>query len=156
MAVLGTLAGAAVGVAGALRISRHARRDALNDRMRDAFGIYLGALYPAVAELRDLPDVDGLPKLDRAFNWLRGERATFIASRRNERQIFGDGLRDRAHRVGIAVADLQVLPLPKPVRDAVDRANNYLERLGRRRTPEIKAEWSEIHKQLMAAAELLH
>ncbi|MGZ4248871.1 MAG: hypothetical protein ACXVUE_11270 [Solirubrobacteraceae bacterium] len=138
MAVAGTLASAVVGVAGAARISRQARREALNDRMRDAFGVYLGALYPAVADLRELPDVDGLPMLDQAINRLRGDKATFVASRRRERQIFGDGMRDRAHGVGVAVAGLQVLPLPPPVRDAVDVANDYLERLGERRTDDLK------------------
>lgn len=155
VAVAGTLAGAALGVAGAARISRAARREALNDRMRDAFGIYLGALYPAVADLRELPDVEGLPVLDQAVNRLRGEKATFIASRRRERQIFGDGMRNRAHGVGVALAGLQVLPLPMPVRSAVDVANDYLERLGERRTEDLKAEWTEVHKKLMAAAELL-
>ncbi len=124
--------------------------------MRDAFGVFLGAVYPAVAELREVPDVDGIPKLDQAYNRLRGEKATFIAVRRRERQIFGDGLRLRAQRVAIAVADLQVLPLPRPVREAVDAANDYLERLSQRRTPELKSEWEQIHKQLMAAAEILH
>ena len=85
------VAGAVVGVAGAAGI-RRARREALNDRLRDAFGDYLGALHPAVADLRELPDVDGLPVLDQAVNRLRGEKATFIASRRRERQIFGDGM----------------------------------------------------------------
>jgi hypothetical protein len=155
VAVAGTLAGAVVGVAGAARISRRTRREALNDRMRDAFGVYLGALYPAVADLRELPDVNGLPMLDQAVNRVRGEKATFIASRRRERQIFGDGMRNRAHSVGVAVAGLQVLPLPPPVRDAVDVANDYVERLGERRTDALKAEWTEIHEKLVAAAELL-
>jgi hypothetical protein len=76
--------------------------------------------------------------------------------RRRERQIFGDGLRLRAQGVAVAVADLQVLPLPRPVREAVDATNDYLERLSQRRTPELTSEWEQIHKQLMAAAEILH
>ena len=65
IAVVGTLAGAALGVGGAARISRRERRNALNDRMRDAFAVFLGAVCPAVAELREVPDVDEIPKLDR-------------------------------------------------------------------------------------------
>jgi hypothetical protein len=155
IAIAGTLAGATLGVGGGLLISRRERRNSVDDRMRDAFGVYLGAVYPAVSELRELPDVNGLSKVDEAYNRLRGDKATFITTRRRERQIFGDGLRDRAHRIAIAVADLQVLPLPQPVRDAVDVANDYLERLGQRRTPELKDEWGRVHEQLMAAAELL-
>jgi hypothetical protein len=136
-------------------IARRERRYSLNARMRDAFGVFLGALYPAVADLRELPDVDGLPKLAEGYNRLRGERATFVANRRREREIFGDVLRDRAHRVAIAVADLQVLPLPQEAREAVDKSIDYLERLGERRTPELKAEWSVIHAQLAGAAALL-
>lgn len=123
--------------------------------MRDSFGVFLGAIYPAVAELRELPDVNGLPAVDKAYNKIRGERATYVAGRRRERQIFGDGLRDRSHRVAIAVADLQVLPLPQQARDAVDASLNYLERLSERRTAALKAEWSTVHADLARAAELL-
>lgn len=113
IAVAGTLAGACVGVGGTLLISRRERQSVLNARMRDSFGVFLGVIYPAVAELRELPDVNGLPAVDKAYNKIRGEGATYVAGRRRERQIFGDGLRDRSHRVAIAVADLQVLPLPQ-------------------------------------------
>jgi hypothetical protein len=155
IAVAGTLAGASIGVGGTLIVSRRERQHALNARMRDAFGVFLGALYPAVADLRELPDIDGLPKSVTVINHLRGERATYVATRRREREIFGDALRDRAHRVAIAVAELQVLPLPDQAREAVETGLDYLERLGRRRTPELKAEWTEIHAQLASAAELL-
>jgi hypothetical protein len=55
----------------------------------------------------------------------------------------------------VAVADLQVPPLPTEVRKAVDAANEYLERLCQKRTPETNAEWGDVHKRLVAAAELL-
>lgn len=155
VAVAGTLAGAAVGVAGAANISRRAREDAFSDRMRDAFGDYLGALYTAVADLRELPDVERIPMLDQAVSRLRGEKAAFIATRRREQQVFGDAMRNRAHALGLALAGLQILPLPSSVRDAVDEANDYVERLAARRTDDIKEEWSEVHEKLMVAAELL-
>lgn len=155
IAVAGTLAGSAIGVSGSLLISRHERRHALNARMRDALGVFLGAVYPAIADLRALPDINGLPKSAEIIDRLRGERATYVATRRREREIFGDVLRDRSHRVAVAVADLQVLPLPEQVRDAVNACLDYLERLGQRRTPELKAEWTTIHARLASAAELL-
>jgi hypothetical protein len=124
--------------------------------MRDAFGVYLGAVYPAVAGLRELPDVHDPPALDGVVNRLRGEAATVVATRKRERNVFGDsGPRELGHRVAIATAGLQVLPLPDEVRATLDQANDYLERLSERRTVAIKAEWPDIHQRLMAAAELL-
>jgi len=123
--------------------------------MRDAFGVFLGAMYQAVADLRELPDINELPIAAKAYNKLRGEPATFVANRRREREVFGDVLRDRAHRVAVAFAELQLLPLPSDAREAVDTSMEYLERLSQRRTPELKAEWSVIHAELAAAAELL-
>jgi hypothetical protein len=155
IAVAGTLAGASIGVCGALLVSRRERHHALRTRMRDAYGVYLGAVYPAVSTLRELPDVNGLPNSAKVINQLRGERATYVTTRERERQIFGDSLRLEQRAVAIAVADLQVLPLPLQARAAVDRSLDYLERLAERRTPEIKAEWSEVHADLAAAAALL-
>lgn len=155
IAVAGTLAGASIGVGGSLVVSRRERRHAVNTRMRDAFGVFLGALYPAVSELRELPDVDGIPKSAEVINRIRGEKATYVAIRRREREIFGDGLRSRHQAIAIAVADLQVLPLPSDARAAVDVSLNYLERLTQRRTPELKAEWTVIHAKLASAAETL-
>jgi hypothetical protein len=99
-------------------------------------------VYPAVADLRELPDVNDLPMAAKAYNKLRGEPATFVANRRREREVFGDVVRDRAHRVDIAFAELQVLPLPSEAPAAVDTSMEYLERLSQRRTSELKAEWS--------------
>jgi hypothetical protein len=155
IAVVGTLAGACVGVGGTVVIARRERQHLLNVRMRDAFGVFLGAMYPAVADLRELPDVNDLPIAAKAYNKLRGEPATFVANRQREREVFGDVLRDRAHRVAIAFAELQVLPLPREAREAIDTTMEYLERLSKRRTPELKAEWTVIYELLASAAELL-
>lgn len=121
LAVAGTLAGAGLGVTGAIRISRQERRAALNDRIRDAFGIFLGAVYPAVAELRELPDVVGIPKLDQAYNRLRGEKATFTAT------AVGSG---RSLGTGHVVARK---PLPSPSR--ICTSFHYLCRFARRSMP---------------------
>lgn len=123
--------------------------------MRDAFGVYLGALYPAVAELRELPDVGSPSAVARLQDRIRGETATFIVSRRGERATFGDRPRELAQGVALAIAGLQVLPLPVEVRAAVDAANGYLERLSEHRNTEIKAEWAKIHSQLADAASVL-
>jgi len=47
-----------------------------------------------------------------------------------------------------------VLPLSPGLRGAVNAANDYVRRLGNDRLPEIKAEWSAIHSQLMRANQL--
>lgn len=155
IAVVGTLAGASIGVCGALLVSRRERSYALNTRMRDAFGVYLGALYPVVSTLRELPDVDGIPRSTKVINHLRGERATYVVTRERERAIFGDSLRLEQRGVSIPVADLQVLPLPDEARAAVDKSLDYVQRFAERRTPELKAEWSGIHSELTAAAEIV-
>jgi hypothetical protein len=54
-----------------------------------------------------------------------------------------------------AAAELQVRPIPDELRAAFDRANNYIERLGEQRTPELLAEWSSVHDDLMAGRRAL-
>jgi hypothetical protein len=153
--VAGTLVGTGLGFTGAFFIARCERRHALRRERRQAFATYLAALYPAVAELRELPPVrkaaPGATLLDR----VRGEEATFVATRRRERAVFGDRPRELADRVAIALASLQVMALPADVRTACEAAAEYIERLAAQRSPEINAEWSTIYEQLHAAARLL-
>jgi hypothetical protein len=153
IAVSGTLAGVGLGYLGSLRVLKRQREDALGDRMRDSFSAFLGAMYAAVGELRDLPHVEGGPAvLPRLQRFIRGEAADYVITRRRERATFGDLLRDTAHQVGIAYADLQILPVPDDVRVAVDRAMEYLERLSHDRRPATLNEWTDVYKDLQTAA----
>ena len=151
----GTLAGTGLGYRGALAINRRDHASALRDRMRSAFAEYLGSLYVSVAELRDVPANKPPTWLDRAVDKMRGEQATWIARRRAEYRLAGDRYRELPAQLGAATAQLQVLPLPPDVRAAVDAANNYIERLSQDRSPQRKAEWSEVHARLMDAAQTL-
>lgn len=155
IAVAGTLAGSVVGVRGALAISRQERRDALRAEIRRAFAAYLGALYPVVAELRDMPAMPSPRLLDVWTDRLRGEAATWVLTRKRLRRALGDRPRELMDRLALAAAQLQVLPLPPEMRSAFDAANEYAERLAKRRSPAIKAEWPAVYGRLMAAAEAL-
>lgn len=153
--VVGTLAGTGLGFTGAFFISRSERQHAVQRERCRAFATYLGVLYPAVAELRDLPSVRQAAPPTTILDRLRGEEVTFVAARRRERAVFGDRPRELAERVAIALASLQVMALPAEVRAACDAAADYIERLAAQRSPEINAEWSTIYAQLHAAARLL-
>lgn len=78
-----------------------------------------------------------------------------VAHRHAEYRLAGNRYREVPARLGAAVAQLQVLPLPPDVRAAVDAANNCIERLSQDRSPELQAEWSNVHARLMDAAQTL-
>ena len=151
----GTLAGTGLGYRGALAINRRDHASALRDRMSSALAEYLGILYASVAELRDLPANKPPNWLDQAINKIRGEHATWLVHRHAEYRLAGNRYRELPARLGAAIAQLQVLPLPPDVRAAVDAANNYIERLSQDRSPELKAEWSDVYARLMDAAQML-
>lgn len=152
----GTLGGTGLGYRGALAISRRDHEAAVRDQVRRAFAHYLGMLYVSIAELRDLPPSKAPNWLDRNVDALRGEQGAWLARRRAEYRLSGDRYRELAGRLGAATAQLQVLPLPSEVREAVDAANTYVEKLGQQRTRELKAAWSAIHARLMDAAKSLN
>ena len=151
----GTLSGTGLGYRGALAISRRDHAAALKERMRLALADYLGELYISVSELRDMPAVTAPTWFGRKLDEVRGEHAAWLARRQAEYKLTGDRYRELAGRLGRATARLQVLPLPADLRSAVDVATSYVEELAQQRTPGLKAKWSEIHAQLMAAAKAL-
>jgi hypothetical protein len=153
--VAGTLAGTGLGFTGAFFIARRERRHALRRETRQAFATYLGVLYPTVAELRELPPVRGVPPAATIVDRVRGQDATFVATRRRERAVFGDRPRELAERVATALARLQVMELRPEVRAACEAAADYIQRLAAQRSPEINAEWTSIYDQLHAAGRLL-
>ncbi len=80
----GTLLGAAVGVGGALTISREDRRHAAREDLRRALAVYLGALYPSVSELKELPPTRPEPALARWLTRLERDDVRWLRQRRRE------------------------------------------------------------------------
>lgn len=150
--VVGAILGAAIGVLGTLKISRERRRHDQREDLRRAFGAYLGALYPAVAELRELPPVREQPRLVALLSRLESENVAWARQRQREYRLYGDRHRQNASALAAAVADLQVRPMPSVLRSAFERANDYIERLGEQRSPELRGEWEAIHAELMRGA----
>jgi hypothetical protein len=122
------------------------------EALRRAFGVYLGALYPAVAELRELPPVRQPSPLVALMNRLEPRDVAWAKQREREFRRYGDRHRQNASALAAAVADLQVQAKPDLLRVAFDRANDYIERLGEQRTPELRAEWTSVHAHLMREA----
>lgn len=145
----GTLAGTGLGYRGARAINHDDRAAALRGQMRTAVADYFGLLVVSVAELRDLPPRKEPNALDQAVDKLRGEHRAWIARRRAEYRLTGDRYRQIASQLAVAATKLQTLPLPPEVRAAVDAGNNYVERLGENRTPELTDEWGEVHQQMV-------
>lgn len=117
--------------------------------MRTAVADYFGLLVVSVAELRDLPPRKEPNALDEAVDMLRGEQGAWIARRRAEYRLTGDRYREIASQLAVAATKLQTLPLPPDVRAAVDAGNDYVERLGENRTPELTKEWAGIHERMV-------
>ncbi len=151
----GTLLGAIVGVRGALAISRDERRHGQQEDVRRALATYLGAIYPVVNELRELPAVQPVSPLIRWLGRLERSDVAWVRQRRREYRLYGYRHREGGDRLAAAVAELQVRPMPEALQAAVDRANNYIERLGEQRTPELREEWSSVHADLMRGREAL-
>jgi hypothetical protein len=147
----GTSLGAVIGLRGARGISREERAEQARAETLRAFTAYFSALVPVVAELRQLPPTPKSSPLADLVDHVRGEAATYIATRRRLQQLGGDGIREQAVGLAAASLDLRLRPLPPEVNEAIDDANNYVERLGQQRSDELVAEWPGIHKRLMAA-----
>ena len=158
--VSGTLAGtglgAGLGYRGARSINQRQRADAQRARVQDALADYVGALYIAVGELRDLPPNRPPNWLSEAIDQLRGERGAWLARRTAEYRLSGDRYRDIAGRLAIAAARLQVQVLQPELESAVSAANEYAEKLGTDRTPELVAQWPNVRATLLASAAYLN
>ena len=121
-----------------------------------AFGDYLGALYVSIGELRDLPPSREPNLVNQAAGKLRTEQGAWVARRRAERRITGDRYRDVAARFAAAAAHLQTLPLDPELEAAVEAANDYAQKLGEDRSPELIGRWPEVRARLLAASEYLN
>lgn len=58
-------------------------------------------------------------------------------------------------RLTLAIARLQVMHRPARVDEAIQLVENYIERLAKQRTDELKAEWTSIHAELQSVADQL-
>jgi hypothetical protein len=153
-ALLGTFGGAGIGLLGTQRISATERKEASKRERRRAFASFLGALYPAVSELRSMPP-NKLPNiLEQAQEKLSNEQADWIRTRKAMVSATPH-LFIRIDRLSLATAEVQTLDMPPKVKEAIEDANHYVERLGEERTEELKAEWPSIYVRLHEAKRLL-
>jgi hypothetical protein len=152
----GTGLGAGLGYRGALSINQRQRADAQRARVRDVLAEYMGALYVAVGELRDLPPNQPPKRLSHVVDQLRGEQGAWLARRTAEHRLTGDRYRELAARLAIASARLHVLSLKAELESAVSAANEYAEKLGIDRTPELIAQWPDVRASLPASAAYLN
>jgi hypothetical protein len=155
-ALIGAFGGAGVGFIGSAKISADQRREARRVEKVQAFSSYLGALYPAVAELRELPADSGSWRTlaSDAIDRLQGEAATYMRNRKILASL-GNQHIWRMDRLSAAVARVQVLDMPPELIGVFNEANDYVARLGEERTDDVKAEWPDLYKRLHAAASLL-
>lgn len=157
--ISGTVAGAVVGLTGARKLSRDERMAQERTETLRSFRNYVGEVVQSVAELRQLPAV---PETNRVADLatglvdrVRGEAAVHMATRMRIHQRYGDRYFELAGKLAAAAIDLRLRNLPETARAAVDRANDYVERLGENRSSELIAEWKGVHADLMAAGEEL-
>jgi hypothetical protein len=152
--LVGAFGGAAIGLSGALIIDRLQSHRSLRVERRRAFGGYLGALYSAVGEFRDMPSNREGGLFEKLDSVLTTEQAAWVRGRqgiaKTSPQLFG-----RVDRLLAAQALLQVLDIPRDVMDRVDEATAYVERLAENRTPERREEWWDIRERLLATGKTL-
>jgi hypothetical protein len=154
-ALIAGLGGAAVGFAGALMISSAQRRAEFRRDQREALSGYIGALYPTVGELREMPPNKELDPVNKAIDKLSGEHATWVRTRRALLKI-SPHLFGRVDRLSLAFARVQVLEMPPEVMVTVESAMNYVNELTEDRSTELIDRWPSLHTELLEAARTLN
>jgi predicted transcriptional regulator with HTH domain len=148
------LLGVGLGYVGSRRIIATEAQAARRTEIRRAVAAYLASLYPLVAELRAMPDVQ--PNvLSNALDRLSGVAATYVRTRRQLAKL-GSRPWELSDSFAAAAANLQVLDLPADVRTAVAEANAYVEKLAETRSGELKAGWPAVWQQLQYAASCIN
>jgi hypothetical protein len=152
--LIGAFGGAGIGLLGALKVNADQRQEAERSERRRAFAVCLGALYPVVSELREMPPNSEPDALTRAIDQLLGEQASWVRTRRGlaatSPQMFG-----RMDRLSAAMAVVQTLAMPAALLEAVEAANDYVAELGEERSEELVARWPAVRARLLEAARLL-
>ena len=93
--------------------------------------------------------------ISRAIDRARGEQRAWLATRSAEYRLLGNRHREVASSLAIAAARLHVLPLRSELEAAVSAENDYVEKLGTDRTPELIAQWSDIRTRLLESGAYL-
>jgi len=163
------ICGGVCGTSGSAWIGSRERKKERNAEMRRSYAAYLGAFYQAVAIIREVPEVPPSGPTSKAEAWLRAklaepsspswamgavkhiDSAVWVRTQERLQRVTGGRLHDASAQVVTAGAFLQVLPLPDEARAAVERANDYLIRLGSDRSPERLGEYAGIYAALRAA-----
>lgn len=153
-ALIGAFGGALIGLAGAWLLDVLQNRRAERKERRRAFAAFLGALYPAIGEFREMPPNREGGLYEKLSSVLQTDQAAWVQARRGIAQSFPD-LFGRIDRLLASLAVLQVLDLSPAARTAIDEATDYAERLAKERSPKVRAEWPEIHDTLMAISKSL-
>ncbi len=78
-----------------------------------------------------------------------------MATRRKIRRQYGERHVDLSESFAAAYLDLRLRNVPPAVNAIVERTADFLAKVGEQRTPELIAEWKEIHAALMAARDEL-
>jgi hypothetical protein len=148
-----TVVGVGLGYISSRAVSKSERDEASRADMRRAVSAYLGALYPAVAQMRAMPNVQP-GALSDLLDRLRGEAATYVHA---QRQLAAMGSRHMilADQLVAAYAGLAVMDVPPRLRTAVDESFAWMAELGENRSEEVKARWPAIWAELDAAVSAL-
>jgi hypothetical protein len=153
-ALIGAFGGSGIGFAGALKVAADQRLEDRRSEKRRAMASYLGALYPVISELKEMPKNKEPDLVSKAIEQVSGEQATWVRTRKGlvamSPHMFG-----RQDRLSSAFAHVQLLDMPDPVMDAVEAANDYAIELGEERSEAILGRWPTVHKDLLDASRLL-
>lgn len=155
ISILGTLAGASLGLAGGAAISRGERRESRRIEMRQVYARFLAATYSAVAELRELPPGSEGTTISRILDQIRGEEASYVQTRKTLAEM-GNTHIARMDRMNAAIAEIQVLDLPPELIAIVNDTGEYVQRLSDERTEPVKAEWPAYFDRLQTGAAILN
>jgi hypothetical protein len=168
--IFGSVIGGGVcGTGGSAWIGSRERKKERKAETRRSYAAYLGAFYQAVSIIREVPEIPPAGPNSKAEEWLRAklaepsspswatsavkhiDAAAWVRTQERLQRVTGGRLHDTSAQVVTAGAFLQVLPLPDDARAAVERANEYLIRLGSDRSPERLADYAGIYAGLRAA-----
>jgi hypothetical protein len=152
--LIGAFGGAGIGFLGAIKVAADQRDDARQIERRQALTGYLGALYPVVGELREMPPNKDPDLLTKAIDQLSGEQAAWVRTRKGmiamSPHSFG-----RMDRLSSAMAQVQLLDMPSEVMEAVESASDYVRELGEERSEELVGRWPSIREALLSASRRL-
>lgn len=152
--LIGAFGGASLGILGALKINADQRRQAQQSERQRAFSAYLGALYPVITELREMPQNSEPDALTRVIDRLQSEQVAWVRTRKGMVSTFPHAF-GPMDRLSAAMAVVQTLEMPTAVLEVVERANDYAAELGEERTDALRERWPELQEQLLGAAKLL-